>query len=286
MDSHAGPAVKLIAFYNPSRQPAVSCAAEFAELANEAGIEVVQDSGLNPDPSWRETAEMVVSFGGDGTMLRAAGRYLGAPILGVNLGHLGFMAEYPSDVPQEVVRTVLERDYVIERRTTLQTTNQSEHHVAINDVVVQKSSDTSMVTLQVEVDGLPVADYRADALIVSTATGSTGYSLSSGGPIVAPAARALCLTPVAPHTMTLRPLVIQDTAEVKIRNVTDAGIAEIVCDGHRTNGLAYGEHVYVAKSPTDFKLVRPSNRSYFQLLKKKLLWSQSATDEQNGAKNV
>lgn len=255
-------------------------------VSRESSLEICKDDGRHMIDATEHNADLIVSFGGDGTMLRAAGRYIGTPILGVNLGNLGFMAEYPSDTPEEVLRTLLEKDYVIERRSMLKAMFAGVEQVAVNDVVIQKASNTSMVTVQVEVDGLPVADYRADSLIVSSATGSTGYSLSSGGPIVAPAAKAVCLTPVAPHTMTLRPLVIQDSAEIKVTNITEIGTAEIVSDGRHIGVLKQGEHMYISKASTDFKLVRPSNRSYFELLKKKLLWSQSATNEQNGAKHV
>lgn len=222
--------------------------------------------------------DAIVSFGGDGTMLAAAKQFLAAelPIMGVNLGKLGFLAEFSANELEDGFNALLKGDFIIEDRTVLETIIGSETFFTLNDFVIHKRDFARMITINATIDGVPVAEYHADALIIATPTGSTAYSLSSGGPIVAPNCNVVVITPVSPHSLNMRPLVVPDTVEIVLTPGAESGITSLVADGQSVASLDVQQPVVIRKSERVVKLLKRVQNSYYDLLKNKLLWSMHA----------
>lgn len=225
--------------------------------------------------------EFVVVLGGDGTMLAAA-RMLAedkVPILGVNLGNLGFLTEITLDEIYDALEAVLAKRAAIERRSMLHChlVRQGErvvHFDALNDAVVAKSAMARIIEFEIRVDEGFVASYRADGLIISTPTGSTAYSLAAGGPIVAPDVDAFIITPISPHMLTNRPLVVRDSAEVNILIKSVQEEAFLTVDGQVGIPVLDGDRLTCKKSVRAVPLLRFANRSFYDVLRAKLKWGQ------------
>ncbi len=226
-------------------------------------------------------ADLYIVFGGDGTLLHVA-RSIAAtprPILGVNLGGLGFLAETAPGEMEETVAAVLEGRYVLERRMTLDVTlvrggRTILRQSVLNDAVVNKSALARMIDMRLAIDGQFVTTYRADGLIVSTPTGSTAYSLSAGGPIIHPDMAALVIAPICPHTLSMRPLVVSDASRVEITLDSDAAEVHLTLDGQVGRPLKVRDRVRVRKSRHSVLMVRSRQRSYYELLRRKLRWGE------------
>lgn len=224
--------------------------------------------------------DLVVVAGGDGTLLSVARTAAprGIPILGVNLGSLGFLTELQPEELFHNLERVVAGHYDIEERRTLRVRlrrgrKKIREHNALNDVVLAKSALARMINLEVSVDRHAVASYTSDGLIISTATGSTAYSLSAGGPILDPRVRAFIVTPICPHSMSYRPLVVPGSVEVRVRlhASTDEEVF-VTLDGQIGYPVLTGETVLVDEHPSPVKLVRVSGRSFFEVLRRKLRW--------------
>jgi len=221
-------------------------------------------------------ADVVVSFGGDGTMLNTAFELRGsqAPLLGLNLGKLGFLAEFEmKDVP-ELVKELKEGTFVIDERMTLSGFNVSQKNkelVAINDIVIDKGSWPKMIELTVKVDNDYVTTFSADGIIVATPTGSTGYSLSTGGPIVNPKADAITICPISPHTLTMRPLVLASNQKIEIE-VRSPQKVQVNCDGQRVHYFDSPFALEIFKSDKPVRLIHSNKTNYFEILRNKLFW--------------
>jgi NAD+ kinase len=208
--------------------------------------------------------EIVIVLGGDGTILRAAEitRGCGAPLVGVNLGHVGFLAESEREDLTETVVRVLERDYEVEERMTLNVRVKVDSQVvyetwALNEATVEKASRERMLEVVIEVDGRPLSSFGCDGVVMSTPTGSTAYSFSAGGPVVWPSVDAMLLVPLSPHALFARPLVVgpQSALAVEVLDRTQ-GTGVLWCDGRRTHDLPRGARVVVRRSPTPVRLAR------------------------------
>lgn len=226
-------------------------------------------------------ADLCVVVGGDGTLLAAA-RSLGGrpcPILGVNLGGLGFMTETGPEESADVLEDVLAGRYSIGRRMTLDAALVRGRRVVasqavLNDVVIAKSALARMIELEVAIDGAEVTRYRADGLIVATPTGSTAYSLSAGGPIIHPEMTALLISPICPHTLTLRPLVVPATAAIEVTLATPDSEVYLTLDGQVGHPLRGGDRVRVRRGAQPVLMVRSRRRSYYEVLRRKLRWGE------------
>jgi NAD+ kinase len=224
---------------------------------------------------------LVVVLGGDGTMLAAARAVArtGIPILGVNLGSLGFLTEVPLPDLYPTLEAVHEKRCRIESRAMvhcrlLRQDKPIADYDALNDIVVSKSALARIVDFDVEIDKQFVSNYKADGLIVSTPTGSTAYSLAAGGPILSPDVNAFVVTPVSPHALTNRPLVVRDTAEITIIVRTTQEGAFLSVDGQVGIPVQDGDRILNAKSKHEVRLVRLENRTFFDVLRTKLKWGE------------
>lgn len=222
-------------------------------------------------------ADFVISMGGDGTLLKAASHVgnRGIPIVGVNMGRLGFLANVSADGIDEAVDALSCGRYDIEEHTVIQVTADGEPlsncGCAINDVSILKRDNASMISIDASVDGEHVVTYRADGLIVTTPTGSTAYSLSNGGPIIVPRTGTLCLTPVAPHSLNVRPIVIPDDAVVTLRVESRNHNFLIAADG-RSEDCRDSVCLEIRKAPYIIKTVRTDGQGYFATLREKMMW--------------
>jgi NAD+ kinase len=253
-------------------------AREVRSVLNDDGCEVWQTSDWNDSavPEHIPGTDLLVCLGGDGTVLRAARTVVPhpVPILGVNMGRLGFLTEVrPGDLLDRL-GDVLQGSYRVEERTMLQARVPSwgaTHH-ALNDVVVGRASIGRPLYVEVAVDGVRLAVHRCDAIIVATATGSTAYSLSAGGPILHPASRELVITPVAPHLGSARPVVLPPNAEIDLTMTGDKE-AVVSVDGQVDRSLASGDGVSVCRSAHTARFVRFSKpEDYYAVLAEKLDW--------------
>ena len=210
--------------------------------------------------------EMVIVLGGDGTILRAAeiARGCSAPLLGVNLGHVGFLAESEREDLTETVTRALARDYLVEERMTLSVRIKVDAEViyetwALNEATVEKASRERMLEVVIEVDGRPLSSFGCDGVVMSTPTGSTAYAFSAGGPVVWPSLEALLLVPLSPHALFARPLVVGPDSALAVEVLDRTrGTGVLWCDGRRTHDLPPGARVVVRRSPVPVRLARLS----------------------------
>lgn len=223
-------------------------------------------------------AGVVVSVGGDGTLLSAARRVVGSdvPILGVNLGKLGFLAEFGADEALDYAAGRSVPAWPVVERMMLQVRLGSGGEVkhALNDVMLSQGVMTRLVTVRMSVDGEYATQYRADGLVVSTPVGSTAYSLSLGGPIISQSLRALVVTPVAPHSLTNRPIVLPGDAAITLEVMTRSDEIAMVVDGQERVDLSVGDAIEVTAAAKGLRLVTTGRRSSFDVLRHKLGWGE------------
>jgi NAD+ kinase len=277
---------------NTTRERAIKAAVVAIGLLKAKGVEIIVDEStaghlgeesahcrVASKDDFGKLADVVITFGGDGTLLSIARLLIHAdvPIMGINVGRLGFLAEFSADEVPEAIECLLSGAYRIVDRSTLVVETEALRGIAINEILVERSAEAKMISVRAYVDDHHVADYSADGVIIATPTGSTAYSLAAGGPIVAPSAAALCITPIAPHTLTLRPLIINDDSEVRLELLHPNAVAQIVADGMVVGTIGSQHHVLIRKSAQRVKLIKRAESTYFDLLREKLLWSVHAT---------
>jgi NAD+ kinase len=269
---------------------------EISEWLTARGLTAVfetETAGLMPSAANRRVltqtdlakeVDMVVVLGGDGTLLSMADSIgsagSGIAILGVNFGSLGFLTEVTlPELYRSLDAALAGRAHVEERMMLRAVTRRGaqifERSIALNDVVITKAARSRMIDLSVSVSNEFVTRVRADGLIVATPTGSTAYNMSAGGPIVEPSVDALLLTPIAPHTLTNRPVVIPANAVVRVQpNLTDRDEAFVTFDGQAGFQLQIGDEIEVRRAEQPLRLIRSSTRSYFEVLRTKLKWGE------------
>ncbi|MDN3676136.1 NAD kinase [Flavobacterium paronense] len=224
--------------------------------------------------------DILISIGGDGTILRAATfvRDSGIPILGVNAGRLGFLAKVQKENIESFLQIVLEKKYTISERTLL-TIDCSPNcadidiNFAMNEVSVSRKDTTSMITIETYLNGEYLNSYWADGLIIATPTGSTGYSLSCGGPILTPEVNALVITPIAPHNLNARPLVIPDETEIKLK-VSGREEQYLVSLDSRITSISNNSELLIKKTPFKINMVEIPEETFLKTLRTKLLWGE------------
>ncbi len=254
----------------------------------DKGIETILDgetAGLTGESSSLDiedvpkSSDLIIVLGGDGTLLHAA-RLVGKseiPILGVNLGSLGFLTEIALEELNKTIEKVLAGDFKIEERMMLKAKivtadgKKSEYSV-LNDVVINKGVLARIINLEVMVNGAYLTTYNADGLIVSTPTGSTGYSLSAGGPVVHPTLSAIIINPICPHTLTNRPILVPEGSKIEIRLLSGDGNVYVTLDGQVGVDFPEGKSIVVSKSKRKVLLIEPPDRDYYDVLRTKLRW--------------
>lgn len=226
--------------------------------------------------------DLVIAIGGDGTMLMASHLLcdFNVPLLGVNLGRVGFLADIPADAIQRDMAAILAGRHVEDRRFLLSgRVWRGDQCVfegyAFNDVIIQKWNSARLIELETYIDGAFVHRHRSDGMIVATPTGSTAYALSGGGPVVHPAVDALLLAPICPHSLTNRPLVVNGASQIEVISATRAvGHARLTLDGESRLELAPGDRVRIKKKDKKIRLIHPPEHDQFHILREKLHWSK------------
>ncbi|MTH16196.1 NAD kinase [Flavobacterium sp. LC2016-01] len=225
--------------------------------------------------------EMLISIGGDGTVLRSAAfvRNSGVPLLGINAGRLGFLAKVQKENIDSLLQFVIDQNYTTSERTLLGLTSEpkndafEELNFAMNEVTVSRKDTTSMITVETYLNNEYLNSYWADGLIISTPTGSTGYSLSCGGPILTPDVKSLVITPIAPHNLTARPLVIPDDTEITLR-VTGREDQYLVSLDSRISSVKNESILKIKKTDYKIKMVEIPGETFLKTLRNKLLWGE------------
>jgi len=244
-------------------------------LEDLAACKLGRPAGL-PRADVPAASDLVVVLGGDGTMLSVAhhAARAGVPVMGVNLGRLGFLTEIPVSEATLTLDSFLAGDTsVVSPRWLLETRTAGGLSYCLNDVVVTKGALARMIELTIDIDGKEVATLKADGLIVATPTGSTAYSLSAGGPIVHPLVPAFVLTPICPHTLSFRPLAVPSTSAVSVRLLTGGEEVYLTLDGQRGGVLVRNDVIDIRKSAFELQLVTSPRRNYYDLVKEKLGWA-------------
>ncbi|CAN5265205.1 NAD kinase [soil metagenome] len=248
-------------------------------LQNEAVIR--EYSNFSTFEELDASYDLFFSIGGDGTILKSINyiRDLNIPILGINTGRLGFLATIQKEEIEQTISTILKKDYTLSHRTVLNITTDPEcddigpNNFALNEIAVSRKNTTSMITVETWLDDHYLTSYWADGLIVSTPTGSTGYSLSCGGPVIIPATNALVITPIAPHNLNARPLVVQDNTTIKLR-VSGREKFYLVSMDSRIATLPNETMITIKTAPFKISMVEMHKDSFLQTLRKKLLWGE------------
>ena len=232
--------------------------------------------------------DLMFTLGGDGTILRAVTyiRDLGIPILGINTGRLGFLANINKKKIQESIELILKGDYSVQERTLLSiktsppTKEFSELNFALNEVTIARKNTTSMIGVTTNLNNEYLTNYWADGLIISTPTGSTGYSLSCNGPVISPDSKSLVITPIAPHNLSARSMVISDDTAIQLE--VDSREKEFLISlDSRITTVTENTKVFIEKAPFTIKSIIPNNQSFLETLRSKLLWGEDTRNETN-----
>lgn len=253
-------------------------ARELAGRLERRGVEVGLDIDGDGDlADLARGAELVLAVGGDGTLLGTARRLDGVavPVVGVNLGKLGFLAEHSAEEVRAWIDGAVPDGWRLSPKMMLEVSvngGKGPTRLALNDVIVSQGVMTRLIEIDLDVDGERATQYRADGLVVSTPVGSTGYSLSLGGPILSQRLRALAVTPIAPHMLTNRPIVLEGSSRIGLAVRTEVEELALVVDGQERLDLRPGDRVGVRAAPHDFLLVSSGRRTYFDVLRHKLGW--------------
>ena len=250
---------------------------ERERIEHETGcaVEVVQPEQL------AASVDLMLVLGGDGTMIATA-RMLGdteVPVLGVNYGGLGYLAEFRIEELYAALESILAGNYAVEKRVMLAVElmrgdESVTHNRVLNDVVINKSALARIIEIEAHLNQQFVNSFRADGLIVSTPTGSTAYNLSAGGPVIYPSMNAVVITPICPFTLSNRPIVVPDESLIELRLITQNEDVALTLDGQVGVPLKPEDRVVIRKSKTSFNLVQPMNRNYFDVLRDKLRWGR------------
>lgn len=246
----------------------------FRYITSALGMEV-EVSGVFDNYNF--DVDFVISIGGDGTFLRAASMVgsKATPIIGVNTGRLGFLADIHPDEIDHAIAEIVDGHYAVEPHAVIMVEADGEIIVgspfALNDIAVLKRDNAAMISVRTCINGEYLVTYQADGLIVSTPTGSTAYGLSNGGPIIVPDADILCLTPVAPHSLNVRPIVINDDSEITLEVESRSHNFLVAIDG-RSEKLLESTRLTIRKAPYTINIVKRDSRSYFSTLREKMMW--------------
>jgi NAD+ kinase len=275
--------VIIALFANPKKPAAQMVLQDLAKLLKEFNVTVTSDEpnaasiGVTPIDQFNPSdIAFAISIGGDGTILRLLHAHpeLIAPIVGVNLGSLGFLADIPLSEMRPLIGSLIQGKYTVDKRFMIEAeTEKKERCFAVNDLVVHRSQNPSLIDLSISVDGRYLNTFSADGMIIATPSGSTAYSLSAGGPIVTPDIDALVITPINPHTISNRPIVLIPKKEIVIQYLSPYGPIDVIADGITEAQLKTSEKIFIHPSKKRFSLVALNEHDYFATLRTKLGWT-------------
>jgi NAD+ kinase len=280
----------------PHQPDALRTVCELVRWLNERGITLVGTPEIERQRIEHETGcavmelpredlaanvDLILVLGGDGTMIAVA-RMLGdreVPVLGINYGGLGYLAEFRIEELYQALESILSDNFRLDRRVMLDVELRRQgdlitHNRVLNDVVINKSALARIIEIEAYLNEHFVNSFRADGLIISTPTGSTAYNLSAGGPVIFPSMNAVVITPICPFTLSNRPIVVPDDATIELLLKTDQEEVTLTLDGQVGFSLNVADRVIIRKSSVTFNLVQPSNRNYFDVLRDKLRWGR------------
>ena len=274
----------LIALFpNEQKKHSFDLAQQICQFFSQKGIHVVaedekaQKIGAEPlSKADQRQIKFLISIGGDGTLLRIAHRFstINAPIFGINLGHLGFMAAVPTQDIIPSLEDLLAGKYKIDERIMLETISPDGRKLhAVNDIVVHRGQNYSLIEIAIRLDNVYVNTFVADGIIISTPNGSTAYSLAAGGPILSPSLDAIVITPICPHTISNRPLVLPADHQIQIEYLSPYKPIDVRADGIEAFDLPTNGQITVTRSQKRFKIVSLDRHEYFSTLRTKLGWS-------------
>jgi NAD+ kinase len=278
---------RVVIVLNPAKGHARRTAETLKQILDSHGVAHDWHEAIPPERiafrrlnDLRETsADLIIACGGDGTLLQTAHRARGSgvPILGINIGYLGFITSVPGHKVKSAMRRILEADYVISRRTTLDVEVETAGKVAagwaLNDVVIARGPNPHLIALEARIGARPLTKYRCDGLIVATPTGSTAYSLAAGGPIVSPECNVLTVTPICPHALTNRPVVINSTEAIEFRLARGSGAGAVQVDGMDVSSVETKSVIRVKASADAVPVAFLPEINYYDTLAEKLGWT-------------
>jgi NAD+ kinase len=249
---------------------------ELSQLLKKKFENVLLQKQFLPSAELVKESDIIVSFGGDGTILSAA-RIVGksnVPILGINLGKLGFLAEVSLEEIELFIKDIISGRHITEERMVLKTTIEKDKSelYSLNDVVIDNSTSSRLIHISVYVNDQYLVSYSGDGIIIATPTGSTAYSLAAGGPIVVPTTNVIIIQPISPHSLSARTVIIPDTSTIRIAVEHFSNEARITADGQIEKIFAPPLDIYISKAEYSVKLIKRKDRSYYDVLRAKLLW--------------
>lgn len=243
-------------------------------IQTELGISTL---GLNSFKEIDKSYNLAISIGGDGTFLNTAAhiKELEIPILGINTGRLGFMADVSPENIDDAIQSLANHNYVIEDRSVIKVCTDKQciqnNPYALNEVAILKHDNSSLIEIKTEIDGSLLTNYLVDGIIICTPTGSTGYSLSAGGPIMVPEAKNFCISAVAPHSLYIRPVVLPDEVTITLEVQSRSNNFMISIDG-RSESFSTDTKITLCKAPHCVKIVKVFHKNFFETLKEKMMW--------------
>lgn len=250
-------------------------------ILDEKFNDLVKHNNFAPLEEFHNKVDLIMVLGGDGTFLGVSRVIAGTdvPIVGINMGGLGFLTEVTRDEAVKLSDLIISRKYEIEKRdmisaTVLRKNRVLSSHDVLNDVVINRGIGSRIVDLSITIDSNQITTFKADGLILSTPTGSTAYSLSAGGPIVFPTLPLMIVTPICPHTLTNRPLVISNSRIIEVKLYHDTSGLQVTLDGQINVDLVNGDVIKVTKSKKAVNFIKSPFRDYFSILKTKLMWGE------------
>ena len=276
--------MQIAIFYQGRKQDTSEVAFHLTRMLQQQSYEVrtidIRDEGQETHDTSLKGCGLAVVLGGDGTMISTS-RMIGdteVPVLGINYGGLGYLAEFRIEELYDALESILSGNYRLDKRVMLAVelggAEEATRNRVLNDVVINKSALARIIEIEAYLNGQFVNSFRADGLIVSTPTGSTAYNLSAGGPVIFPSMNAVVITPICPFTLSNRPIVVPDDAIIELCLKTDKEDVALTLDGQVGFPLKVDDRVVIRKSKTTFNLVQPMNRNYFDVLRDKLRWGR------------
>jgi len=270
-------------FTNIKKTHSSDISRKILDYLNSHGVAVVSEPDVaeaigakalaSVDPA---AIDYVISLGGDGTILRLTHRHtkITAPIMAINLGSLGFLADITVEEIQPSLKNLLEGNFTIQNRIVMDgVTKNNDANFAVNEIVIHRAGNPCLVDLAMYVDDLYLNTFSADGIIISTASGSTAYSMAAGGPILTPDLNAFVITPICPHTISNRPIVLLPEKEIRVEYISQHDPVEITYDGFPHSTISTGETLVIKRSQRKFRLVCMPNHDYYATLRTKLGWA-------------